>query len=203
MKTLIMRVVTVTLTIFAAATAWGDVSDIASGCNDCHGDGGVSQWTDVPSIAGVPEFTQGDALYFFRDEERPCSESAYRQGDTSRPATTMCAVTADLSDDQIDELAAHYSAMDFVPAKQAFDAALASAGKAIHDAKCEKCHSDGGSNAADEVSILAGQQMGYLEATFAEYKSGAREQDGSMEEAMNSLSDDDVKALLNFYASQQ
>ena len=203
MKTRISTLLTLTAGLFVSGVAWGDVSGIVGDCNGCHGDGGVSQWADMPTIAGLPEFTQGDALYFFRDEERPCSESAYRQGDTSRPATTMCAVTADLSDDQIDELAAHYSAMDFVPAKQAFDAALASAGKAIHDAKCEKCHSDGGSNAADEVSILAGQQMGYLEATFAEYKSGAREQDGSMEEAMNSLSDDDVKALLNFYASQQ
>ena len=203
MKTLMKRVVPVTLAIFASAAAWGDVSGIVDDCNGCHGDGGVSQWSDVPTIAGIPEFTQGDALYFFRDEERPCSESAYRQGDTSRPATTMCAVAGELTDEQIDELAAHYSSMDFVPAAQDFDAALAAAGKAVHDAKCEKCHSDGGANADDEVSILAGQWMGYMEATFAEYMSGAREQDGSMEEAMNSLSEDDVKALLHFYASQQ
>lgn len=203
MKTLIKRVLPATVAVFVSAAAWGDVSGIVGGCNDCHGDGGVSEWRDMPTIAGIPEFTQGDALYFFRDEERPCTESAYRQGDTSRAATTMCAVTAELTDDQIDELAVHYSSMDFVPAKQDFDAALAATGKAIHDEKCEKCHSDGGSNPEDEVSILAGQQMGYLEATFAEYASGEREQDGTMEAAMNSLSDDDVKALLNFYASLQ
>ena len=45
--------------------------------------------------------------------------------------------------------------------------------------------------------------MGYMEATFAEYLSGAREQDKSMEDAMNSLSEDDAKALLHYYASLQ
>lgn len=203
MKILITRIVPVTLVMVASAAAWADVSGIVDDCNGCHGDGGVSQWTDVPTIAGIPEFTHGDALYFFRDEERPCSESAYRQGDTSKAATTMCAVTAGLTDDQIDELAVHYSSMDFVPAQQDFDAGLAAAGKAIHDEKCERCHTDGGANPEDEVSILAGQQMGYMEATFAEYMSGEREQDGTMEAAMNSLSEDDVKALLHFYASLQ
>jgi sulfide dehydrogenase cytochrome subunit len=172
-------------------------------CNGCHGPDGVSQHTDIPTIAGMPEFTHADALYFFREEERPCSESQYQYGDTSRPATTMCAVAADLSDDQIDEIAAHYFELPFVPAKQDFDAALAAQGKAIHAASCEKCHSDGGSNADDEAGILAGQWMGYLEATFAEYASGAREQEKSMKEKMDALSAEDTKALIHYYASQQ
>lgn len=202
MKTLIKRVIPITLGIFLSASAWGDISAITSDCEGCHGDGGVSQWTDVPSIAGLPEFTHADALYFFRDEARPCSEVNYKQGDTGK-ATSMCAVAGQLSDEQIDEIAAHYAEMDFVAAKQDFDAALAATGKAVHDANCEKCHSDGGTNADDEAGILGGQWMGYLEATFAEYMSGEREQDKSMEAAMNSLSEDDVKALLNYYASLQ
>jgi sulfide dehydrogenase cytochrome subunit len=109
----------------------GDLESVVADCNGCHGDDGVSQWTDVPTIAGVPEFVHSDALYIFRDEARPCSESQYKQGDTSKPATTMCAVTADLSDDMIDEIAAYYAGLPFVAAKQDFDAALAEAGKAV------------------------------------------------------------------------
>ena len=45
--------------------------------------------------------------------------------------------------------------------------------------------------------------MGYLEATFAEYGSGARIQDKKMKEKMDALSADDVKALIHYYASQQ
>ena len=115
----------------------------------------------------------------------------------------MCAVAADLSDEMIDEIAAHYAALPFVAAKQEFDAGLAAAGKAVHEAECDRCHSEGGSNPEDEAGILAGQQMGYLMDTFAEYRAGEREQPQKMEEKVNALSDDDVKALVHYYASQQ
>jgi sulfide dehydrogenase cytochrome subunit len=162
MKRLIYLVISATLGLFGSASMAADLDAVVENCNGCHGNDGVSQWTDVPTIAGIPEFVHSDALYVFRDEARPCTESKYRQGDTSRAATTMCAVTADLSDDMIDEVAAYYAGLPFVAAKQDFDAGLAEAGKAVHDAECDRCHSEGGSNPEDEASILAGQNMGYL-----------------------------------------
>ena len=203
MKRFISIVISLTLGLFASAAMAGDMDAIVENCNGCHGNDGVSQWTDVPTIAGIPEFVHADALYIFRDEARPCTETQYKQGDTSKPATTMCAVTADLDDDTIDEVAAYYTGLPFVPAKQDFDAALAEAGKAIHDAECDRCHSEGGSNPDDEASILSGQQIGYLMDTFAEYRAGEREQPQKMEEKVSALSDDDVKALVHYYASQQ
>jgi sulfide dehydrogenase cytochrome subunit len=203
MKRLISIAISLTLGLFASVSMAGDLEAVVENCNGCHGNDGVSQWTDVPTIAGVPEFVHADALYIFRDEARPCTETQYKQGDTSRPATTMCAVTADLSDDMIDEVAAYYAGLPFVAAKQDFDADLAAAGKAIHEAECDRCHSEGGSNPEDEAGILAGQWMGYLNDTFAEYRAGDREQPKKMEEKLNALSDDDVKALVHYYASQQ
>lgn len=203
MKRLISILISLTLGLFASVSMAGDLESVVENCNGCHGDDGVSQWTDVPTIAGVPEFVHADALYIFRDEARPCTESKYRQGDTSRAATTMCAVAADLSDDMIDKIAAHYAGLPFVPAKQDFDADLAAAGKAVHEAECDRCHSEGGSNPEDEAGILAGQQMGYLTDTFAEYRAGEREQPKKMEEKLSALSDDDIKALVHYYASQQ
>ena len=202
MKRLISIAISMTLGLFGSA-AMADLNAVVENCNGCHGNDGVSQWSDVPTIAGVSEFVHSDALYIFRDEARPCTETEYKQGDTSRPATTMCAVVADMSDDMIDEVAAYYAAKPFVAAKQDFDAALAEAGKAIHEAECDRCHSEGGSNPEDDAGILAGQQMGYLKDTFAEYRSGEREQPKKMEEKLSALSDDDIKALVNFYASQQ
>ena len=189
---------TVGLLISISATA-----DLSETCNGCHGDDGVSQWNDVPTIAGIPEFVHADALYIFRDGDRPCSESEFRQGDTSRAATTMCDVTADLSDEQIDEIAAYYAEKPFVAAKQEFDADKAAAGQAIHEANCDRCHSEGGSNPEDEASILAGQWAGYLKDTFAEYKSGDREQPKKMAEKLDPLGDADIEALIHYYASQQ
>ena len=203
MKRIISIAISTTLGLFASAVMAGDLESVVADCNGCHGDDGVSQWTDVPTIAGVPEFVHSDALYIFRDEARPCSESQYKQGDTSKPATTMCAVTADLSDDMIDEIAAYYAGLPFVAAKQDFDAALAEAGKAVHEGNCDKCHSDGGANPEDEAGILAGNMMGYLEAQLADYRAGEREQPKKMEEKLSALTDDDVKALVHYYASQQ
>ncbi len=185
------------------STSAADIGTQMDVCNDCHGDNGVSQWGDVPTIAGIDAFGTADALFMYRDEERPCSESEYRQGDTNRAATTMCAISADLSDDDIEMLGDAYSELEFVPAAQDFDAALAEAGAAIHEQQCDKCHSDGGSNVEDEASILAGQWMAYLENSFADYLSGDRPQDKKMKEKLEALSADDVTALLHFYASQQ
>jgi len=173
------------------------------GCNDCHGPGGVSESSDVPTIAGFPEFVHVDALYVYQDEARPCAESEYRQGDTSRPATTMCAVAAELSEDDIDAVAAAYAELPYVKAKQDFDAGLAAAGETLHKQHCDKCHSDAGTNAEDEAGMLGGQMMGYLKQSFADYASGERDQPSKMKEKMDMLSDDDVTALVNYYGSIQ
>ena len=203
MKSLYVTALSLALGMFASVSAADDLAAITENCNGCHGDDGVSQWTDVPTIAGVPEYVHADALYFFRDNERPCSEVEYKQGDTSRPATTMCAVVADLDDGTLDELAAYYFELPYVAAKQEFDADLAAAGKVVHDNLCDKCHSDGGGNPDDEAGILSGMWIGYLESTFAQYASGDREQDKKMKEKMDELSDADTKALIHYYASQQ
>ena len=193
---------TIILTATGSAAA-GDLDAIIADCNGCHGDDGVSQWNDVPTIAGIDAFVHSDALYIYRDQARPCATSEYRQGGTSQPATDMCAITSDLSDDQIEALAEHYAALPFVPAAQEFDAELAAAGHIVHDRECARCHSDGGSNPDDEASILSGQWMGYLESTFAEYASGEREQMDKMKVKMDALSAEDTQALIHYYASQQ
>lgn len=195
--------ITVLLPFFTASSSAAELDAVVENCSGCHGDDGVSQWSDMPTIAGIPEFVHADSLYFFRDNERPCSESGYKQGDTSRPATTMCDVVSDMSDDTIDEVAAYYAVLPFVAAQQDFDAGLAAAGKAVHDAKCAMCHSDGGANPDDEASILAGQWMGYLKNTFAEYAAGDRGQPKQMQKMLDELSNADVTALLHYYASQQ
>lgn len=185
------------------AIASADVDALMQKCNGCHGDNGVSQWSDVPTIAGLAEFVHVDALYIYQDEARPCAESEYRQGDTSRAPTTMCAIAAELSEDDIDALAAAYAGLPYVKAKQEFDPAKAAAGKDLHDQHCDRCHTEAGTNPEDEAGYLGGQQMGYLADMFAQYIDGSREQPGKMKEKIDLLSEDDVAALLNYYGSIQ
>ena len=203
MKIMRPAVLSVSLFVLVSSVAVADIAAIMDHCDDCHGDNGASQWTDVPTIGGVAEFVHSDALFIYRDKERPCADSAYRQGDTSRPETNMCAVAADLSDGDIEAIAAAYAEKPYVKAKQDFDAALAATGQAIHEEHCDRCHSDGGTNVDDEAGMLGGQMMGYLETAFAEYASGDREQPNKMKAKLDPLSGDDIKALVQYYASQQ
>ena len=198
------RIAILAATILAASSAGAaDIDALMENCNGCHGDDGVSQSTDVPTIAGLAEFVHVDALYIYQDEARPCAESEYRQGDTSRPATSMCAIAAELSEDDIDALAAAYAELPYVKATQEFDAALAATGEGLHKQHCDKCHSDAGTNPEDEAGMLGGQQMGYLATTFEEYAAGTREQPGKMKEKLDALSGDDIKALVHYYGSIQ
>ncbi len=124
-------------------------------------------------------------------------------GDTSRAPTNMCAIAAELSEDDIDALAVAYAELPYVPAKQDFDAGLAATGKAVHDELCDKCHSDAGMNPDDEAGMLGGQQMGYLRTTFEEYAAGTREQPKKMKVKMDELSAEDTEALIHYYGSIQ
>ena len=180
-----------------------DFAAIIEDCNGCHGDDGVSQWDDVPTIAGLAEFVHADALFIFSDGDRACADSEYRQGDTGRPATNMCDVSAALSEDQIEAIAAYYAELPYVSAKQEFDASLVDAGKAVHDQHCNRCHANAGMDPEDEAGMLGGQWMGYLRSTFAEYAAGERDQMDKMKDKMDLLSEADIEALLHYYASQQ
>ena len=172
-------------------------------CMDCHGKGGASTEDDVPSIGGVSEQYLLDSMAAYRDSKRPCPETKFRAGDTKRPKTDMCKVASKLSAEDFARVAKTFAGKPFVKAKQPFDKAKAASGKKVHDLQCEKCHSEGGAAPDDDAGILAGQWMGYMKETFAQYSKGARPQPEKMKVKYNALKPGELEALLNYYASQQ
>lgn len=172
-------------------------------CADCHGKDGASTESDVPTIGGVSEQYLLDSMAAYREGKRPCPETAWRAGDKKRPKTDMCKIAQKISVDETAKVAKDLAGKPFVRAKQKFDAAKAAAGKKVHDAQCEKCHSEGGSVAEDEAGILAGQWMPYMKETFAQYMKGARPQPEKMKVKFNALKPEEQEALLHYYASQQ
>lgn len=184
--------------------AYADLAAIESDCNGCHGDDGVSADSDVPSIAGISPFILEEYMFEYRDEARICRESKYRAGDLERPATDMCAVAKEISEEETTAISEYYGSKDFTAAQQEFDANKAAAGASLHKKLCKKCHSDDGSYADDDASILAGQWMPYLEQVFADWASGHRQMlDDKMKEKTDLLSADDIDAVVHFYGSQQ
>ncbi|WP_371372464.1 c-type cytochrome [Thalassotalea aquiviva] len=179
------------------------MEDIIASCNDCHGPDGVSQHSDVPTIAGYSEATIYDMMFAFVDQTRKEISSKYRHGDTSRPEKSMVAIAKELTEEQIEALAVHYSQLEFVPAKQEFDAALVSAGEKLHEKQCQKCHEDGGSSPDDDAGILAGQWSDYLRQVFTHYRNDERASEEEMIKKVKELSDQQIDSLIAYYASMQ
>ncbi len=172
-------------------------------CEECHGTGGVSQESDVPSIAGFSDIAISDILVAYQEGSRTAISSKFRAGDTSRPETNMNEIAEGLSEEEIEELAAHYAAKTFVPAKQSFDPDKAALGAKIHKIQCTKCHENGGSSRDDDVGILAGQWTPYLRTALKNFRSEKRETEPKMLKVVQELNEDELEALLNYWASQQ
>lgn len=179
-----------------------DLGELTAQCDSCHGPQGASTHSDMPIIGGQGEKYIADTLESFQDWGRPCIKSTYRYGDTSRPKTDMCKISGGLSAEDMTALSMHYRALPFVPAKQEFDATLAAAGATLHEERCESCHSQGG-QVAGTGPRLAGQWVPYLKSALKFVPTGEHMVPGSMERKLASLTDEELDALLNFYASQQ
>ena len=164
------------------------MADIAL-CAGCHGEDGRGGDSVTPIIAGIPDVLQEDALFAYIDGARKCG---------SKPM--KCMMIANLTEDEIIEFAAHFSALPYASAEEDFDAALVDAGKAIHDKDCAMCHgADGPDDSAD--AILHGQRKDYLRYSLEQYASGGREQPAAKEKKLSALTSEDTEALLNYYAS--
>lgn len=176
--------------VFGNSVTAADLSGVVKGCAICHGPEGVSTRPEFPTIAGIPAGVHADALYLYKEGGYPC------------PDSKMCKPAVRLSDEQIEQIAEYYAAKPFVAAKQDFDADKAARGEEIHNADCEKCHTGGGSNPEVDASILAGQWMMYLTAVMTDYAAGKRLQNDAMKAKTEKLSEADIEALVNYYASQ-
>ena len=178
-----------------------DLAKLQETCDGCHGKDGASTEPEFPSIGGMSknyiEYNLGD----YKAKKRPCPEVAWKSGPNKGQKTDMCEQSKELSAGDIGQLAKLYASKKFVRASQKFDATLAQKGKAIHQANCEKCHANDGTDVKDDAGMLAGQWTPYLRTAIQELKSGKRKMEQKMQRPINSLDADAVEALLNYYAS--
>ena len=193
------------LAVFAFFMATGAASAAAPAafheCEACHGPNGASTDKNIPIIAGMSSFYLDGELQAYQKGLRPCPKTKFPQ-DAAKPATDMCDIAKKLSPADSTAIDKYLASQPFVPATQSFDPKLAAIGKRIHSGNCELCHTDGGSVADDDAGILAGQWIPYLQVTFKEYQSGKREMPDKMKPKIDSLTPEQVNALIQFYASE-
>ncbi len=164
---------------------------LAQGCGACHGEDGVSPTPLVPSLAGEPDdFIQWQLVFF-------------RGG--GRKSEIMGPIAEALSNEDIRNLGAYYAALP--PPKPepaaAPDVLAESGAKLALRLRCTSCHGDDDAGVGP-AARLAAQREDVLLKALHDFKTGARVGVGvgAMADVVYGLSDDDMRALAHFMATQ-
>ncbi len=158
-------------------------------CVGCHGEGGISQTENIPSLAAQPDQFIQWQLVFFR--------SGTRKNEQMQP------IVEQLNNDDIRNLGAYFASLARPKASKPDDnpdlsrkGAEAAAGR-----RCASCHTDtyAGTKA---VAGVAGQREDYLLKALHDYKSGVRSGGGmaAMAEVAYPLSEEEITALAHYLA---
>lgn len=165
------------------------VEALANTCNNCHGVDGVSVGPNMPTIGGLPEAYLNNIML------------EWKAG--TRYSATMGRLIKGYSDEQIAALAKHFAAKPWVPAAQKTDAKLVALGKKV-TARCAGCHGENGNAGDGETPNLNGQWSQYLQLEALKYRDDAVAMPSRpMRNAAKKLSEEEVKAVAEFYASQK
>lgn len=166
---------------------------LASTCEGCHGDQGVSNGPATPSIAGMSHDYFIEAMQEFADEDTQ--------------TTIMTRIAKGYNEAEIEAMAAYYASQTPASARQQVDRKLAMKGESLHKEYCSKCHKDGGKDVSEDAGLLAGQWMPYLHNTLADYRSGDRLAGKKMMKKLDAMLDahgeKGLDALINYYGSQR
>ncbi|MCB1787263.1 MAG: cytochrome c4 [Gammaproteobacteria bacterium] len=160
-------------------------------CQKCHGDTGVSDESDTPSIAGQI------AAYQFKQL------MDYKNG--TRNERQMEKIARKLTPEDMADLAAFYAAQTpATPAGVTAAPQMVTAGDMGRLLlPCDVCHGKQGEGLGAEVPALAGQSNEYLMTTLTEFKEGERQNDhyGRMRYIAKQLTDEEIEALVAYYAA--
>ncbi len=179
-----------------ACSSLANAADIAAGkakaelCAGCHGDNGISQTENIPSLAGqLDQFIQWQ-LVFFR--------AGTRKNEQMQP------VVEALNNDDIRNLGAYFAQLPPPKASKPDDnpdlskkGAQAAAGR-----RCASCHTDSFAG-TKAVARIAGQREEYLVKALKDYKSGVRSGGGqaAMADVAYPLSEEEIEALAHYLAN--
>lgn len=160
----------------------------AEACVACHGREGNSPIPAVPSLAGQPVFYIHWQLILFRDQRRKDAQ--------------MSPVAANLSDDDMADLAAYYTAQRPVPVPAGRpDSAKVAAGERLAQVHhCASCHAPAFTG-QQYAPRLRGLSYEYLLRQLRGFKAQTRgELDGSMTTAAEPLTEPEIEALAHYLA---
>jgi len=177
-----------------------DGAELAKKCADCHGKDGNSSKEDVPNIAGFSAPYLEDTMIAYRSGDRPGVK--FKNDDGTE--TDMAELAKDLSDEDIQAMAAYFAGQKFKShaAEQKTDPALVKRGEEVFNDACDRCHADYGSDPADDAGLLAGQWIPYLTEQFEMFNSGDRDMPRTMKKKFERVDKADYEAVIQALGSK-
>src|SRR3954451_1978378 len=177
----------------ASASAQGAetaaVKEKAEMCTACHGEAGISQTENIPSLAGQPDQFIQWQLVFFRGGARKSEQ--------------MQPIAEQISNEDIRAFGAYFASLPPPkPAAPDDDPDLSKKGaQAAAGRRCASCHTDNYAG-TKAVARLAGQREEYLVKALQDYKAGVRSGGGqaAMAEVAHPLSEEEITALAHYLA---
>ena len=192
MRTVLAALVAaMSLTATALAADPEAVKEKAQLCVACHGENGVSQTENTPSLAGQPDQYLQWQLVFFRAG--------------SRKSEVMQPIVEQLSNEDIRGLGAYFAALTPPKGPEDNDPDLSKKGaQAAAGRRCASCHTDSFAG-TKAVARIAGQREDYLVKSLRDYKAGQRVGGGgaAMADVAYSLSEEEITALAHYLAHLQ
>lgn len=156
-------------------------------CFSCHGPTGNSTTSGVPSLAAQPKQFLVSSLFQFREGKRV------------NPVMTPLA--ADLSNADLNDLAAYFAAQTAVAVPPAGRVDTEAGRRLTVQNNCVACHA---ANLMGQQHIprVAGQQADYLRVQLTAFKATTRaDMDGTMTSAAQALSAEDIEVLARYLSS--
>lgn len=177
---------------FAAEVPTTEVASgeiLASGCTGCHGTGGVSNGSSMPSLAGL------ERRYFMR----VMNEYKYDQ----RAATLMDRIAKGYSGEELRRLSFYFSELPWQNLQP--EAATDPEAEELHETWCEECHEQRGRLQDRDVARIAGQSADFLYMQLIQYRAQEDKvtQPDKMTRALEGLDDRQLRMLADFYAQQR
>jgi sulfide dehydrogenase cytochrome subunit len=180
------------LMIGAVFSAPGIADVLDQNCDGCHGSNGVSTAPYIPTIAGL------NFRYFYT------AMQAFKKD--RRRSSIMGRIAKGYKTSQLQLLALHYGRQPWeANSGGVIDRGLAQRGQELHRQFCEKCHKEGGLFQDKDTPPLAGQAKGYLLLQMLDYRTAdtVMPQPPLMQERLEKLGDEDLRALSEFFAGRR
>ena len=157
-------------------------------CSGCHGENGISQTENIPSLAGQPDqFIQWQLVFF-------------RAG--SPKNQQMQPIVEQITNEDIRAFGAYFSKLTPPKGAEDSDPDLSKKGAQVAvGRRCASCHTDtyAGTKA---VARLAGQREEYLVKALRDYKTSQRVGGGgaAMADVAYHMSDEEITAVSHYLA---